>query len=73
MVVGISLSEPHTSRTALRTHVCMLLCLDRPLTINYFTKIESLHAIYNSSAKSNGLLPNSSIGVKETGSEDNLS
>ena len=30
-----SLSEPHTSVTALRTHVCMLVRLDRPLTVNF--------------------------------------
>ena len=34
-VVGVSLSEPNTSMTALHTHVCiyacLLACLDRPL------------------------------------------
>ena len=34
-VIGASLSEPHTSVTALCTHVCMLVCLDRPLIINF--------------------------------------
>ena len=38
-VIGASLSEPHTSVTSLRTRVCiylcLLACLDRPLT-GYF-------------------------------------
>ena len=34
-VVGVILSEPHTSMTALRTRVCMLVGLDRPLTVNF--------------------------------------
>ena len=38
-IFGASLSEPHTSVTALRTCVCMLACLfaclDRPLTVNF--------------------------------------
>ena len=37
--LGASLSEPHTSVTALRTCVCMfvclLACLDQPLTVNF--------------------------------------
>ena len=33
--IGASLSKPHTSVTALRTRVCMLVCLDRPLTVNF--------------------------------------
>ena len=32
--VGASLSEPHTSVTALRTCVCMLACL-RPCTVKF--------------------------------------
>ena len=40
---GVSLNEPHTSMTALRMCVCMLLvCLDWPLLMNafkHFTKI----------------------------------
>ena len=45
VVVGVSLSEPHTSGTALQKCVCMYLCL-RPYTINvkcafkYFPKID---------------------------------
>ena len=39
VVIGVSLSEPHTSVTALRTCVYMfaslLACLDQPLTINF--------------------------------------
>ena len=48
-VVGASLSEPHTSGTALRKCVCNLLVCLRPYTINYkcafkyFPKIECLH------------------------------
>ena len=36
-IFGVSLSELHTSVTALRTCVygCLLACLDRPLTINF--------------------------------------
>ena len=34
-IIGASLSEPHTSVTALRTRVCIQLCLDRPLTRNF--------------------------------------
>ena len=34
-IIGASLSEPHTSVTALRTRVCMLVRLDRPLTVNF--------------------------------------
>ena len=37
--IGASLSEPHTSVTALHTFVCiyacLLACLDRPLTVNF--------------------------------------
>ena len=39
ILIGVSLSEPHTSVTALRTHVCiyacLFVCLDRPLTVNF--------------------------------------
>ena len=35
VIIGVSLSEPHTSVTALRMHVCMLVGLDRPLTVNF--------------------------------------
>ena len=39
LIIVVSLSEPHTNVTALRTHVCMLVCwfvgLDRPLTVNF--------------------------------------
>ena len=36
-IIGASLSEPHTSVTALRTRVylCAYACLDRPLTGNF--------------------------------------
>ena len=32
---GASLSEPHTSVTALRKCVCIYACFDRPLTVNF--------------------------------------
>ena len=60
-LIGASLSEPHTSVTALRTCVCMLACLDRPLTVNfkwaYFTKIDVKHG-----EASGGLLSECNIG-----------
>ena len=34
-IIGASLSEPHTSVTALRMRVCIYACLDRPLTVNF--------------------------------------
>ena len=38
-MIGVSLSEPHTSMTALHTCVCMfaclLACLDQPLTVKF--------------------------------------
>ena len=34
-LIGASLSEPNTSVTALHMHVCIYLCLDRPLTVNF--------------------------------------
>ena len=34
-LIGASLSEPHTSMTALRKCVCIYACLDRPLTVNF--------------------------------------
>ena len=33
ILVGVSLSEPHTSGTAFHACVCMHVCLVRPLTI----------------------------------------
>ena len=46
-IIGASLSEPHTSVTALCTHVCMLVCLlvglDRPLTVNFNERIQIFH------------------------------
>ena len=36
VVIGASLSEPHTSVTALRTRVCMLVCLFGPTTYRKF-------------------------------------
>ena len=34
-VIGASLSEPHTSMTALLTCVCIRLSMNRPLTVNF--------------------------------------
>ena len=34
-LIGVSLSEPHTSVTSLRTRVCIYACLDWPLTENF--------------------------------------
>jgi len=42
-LIGASLNEPHTSMTALHTHVCIYVlcllvsffCLDRPLTVTF--------------------------------------
>ena len=64
VIIGASLSEPHTSMTSLRT--CMS-CLDRPLTINFkwarlnfnITKIEPMHSV----GDREGLLPECSIGL----------
>ena len=50
LVIGVSLSEPHTSRTALWKCVCIYVCF-RPYTVNfkcafkYFRKIEHPHAL----------------------------
>ena len=33
-IIGVSLSEPHTSKTALRVCVCILVCL-WPCTVNF--------------------------------------
>ena len=70
-----SLCESHTSMTALCTWVCMFACL-RPYTINflistfkYVTNTERSHQ----PAVSKGLLPERSVGMKETRSEDNSS
>ena len=45
-IFGASLSEPHTSVTALHTCVCIYLsiyaCLDRPLTENLNKRVQSL-------------------------------
>ena len=39
VIIGVSLSEPHTSVTSLPPCVCMFVCLDRPLTVNHFRLI----------------------------------
>ena len=50
-VIGASLSEPHTSGTALRKCVCYVLVCLQPFTINfrcefkYFSKSEHPHAL----------------------------
>ena len=35
LLIGASLSEPHTSVTAMSMCVCICACLERPLTINF--------------------------------------
>ena len=65
-IIGASLSEPHTSGTALRKCVnirtCLFACL-RPYTVNfkwafkYFPKIERPHTLGGNA----GLLPECSI------------
>ena len=44
-VIGVSLSEPHTSMNSLCTYVCMLVCLDQPLIVN-FKLVDSKLALY---------------------------
>ena len=39
-IIGVSLSEPHTSVTALRTRVCMYGSMDHTYAFEYFTKID---------------------------------
>ena len=48
LIIGASLSEPHTSVTALHTCVCvcLLACFDRSLTVNFK---ESLYILYKES------------------------
>ena len=43
-MIGASLSESHTSVTALRTCVCIWLAMDRPLTVNF--KSADLRKLY---------------------------
>ena len=55
VTIGASLSEPHTSGTALRTCVCMSVCLQvclRPYTVNskYLTKSSCIGEGYSQSA-----------------------
>ena len=50
-IIGVSLGEPHTSVTALRTCMCMFACLLGPTTyrkfqmsaFKYFMKIDIVH------------------------------
>ena len=86
-LVGASLSELHTSVTALHMWVCMLVCLDRPLTVNFkwahsnIWQWWNVHAdLYFSKQLSKSpeneyerLLPDCRVAVKESKSEDNLS
>ena len=64
-IIGASLSEPHTSGTALRRCVCIQPCL-RPYTVNfkcafkYFPKIEHPRAL-------TGLLPEYSVSNRSGG------
>ena len=43
MVIGASLSEPHTSVSSMHTCVCMFACLDQPLIVNYMSAFKILH------------------------------
>jgi len=36
LIIGASLSEPHTSETSLHPCVCKFVCLNRPLTVSHF-------------------------------------
>ena len=67
LTIGMSLSEPHTSMIVLQTCVCMFACL---WTSTYRSNIQ----VHLSSVKkdSEGLLPGSSVGVKESQSKDDL-
>ena len=42
-IIGVSLSEPHTSVTALRTRMSIYLAMAEMSTFKYFTKIELKH------------------------------
>ena len=41
--MGVNLSEPHTSVTALRTRMSIYLAMAEMSTFKYFTKIELKH------------------------------
>ena len=76
-IIGVSLSEPHTSVTALRKCVCILACL-RPYTINFkwvhlniSQRLVSCQPAVDEGLLS--LLPECSNCVKETWSEDDSS
>ena len=60
------MGRAHTSRTALRTRVCMLVCLDQPLTINF--KMNAIPIFHDGL-----LLPDCRVGVKESKSKDDSS
>ena len=70
-MIGASLSEPHTSMTALctRVYTSIYACLDRPLisAFKYFTMIELQLSREN---EREGLLPDCRVGVKQIESED---
>ena len=69
IIIGASLSEPPTSMTALGTCVCIYACLDRPLTVKYFTKTECPHRVLQLSHGSEleELLPARRQGWRERG------
>ena len=89
LLIGASLSEPHTSMTAMRKCVCIYACLFGPTTyckfqmstFKYFTMIAChVHADVHFSQLSlnrenecEGLLPDCKFSVKESESEDDLS
>ena len=66
-IVGGSLSEHHTSVTALHAFVCLFV---QPLNVNFKSAYSSTPRNVYSATSSN--LPDCSIGLKETGSDDGL-
>ena len=73
----MSLSEPHTSVTALSTcvYLAIFACLDRPLTITPNERIQNfmMSSWACTSAKCEGLLADHRVDVKESESEDDSS
>ena len=80
-LIGASLSELHTSVTALNTCVCIYLCLLRSTTyckfqMRAFRILQCLRRRVFQLSRENeheGLLPDCRVGVKESESEDDSS
>ena len=70
-IVGVSLSEPHTSGTALHTCVYMLVCLLAAIYHKSFirARLNILQRLNLRSIVGEGILPEHSVGVKENWSE----